>query len=85
MLIQHPAVFECAVTGIPDAERGFAIKATVVLQPGYEGTRNLTRQLQKFVKESTASYKYPRIIEYVPVLPKTDSGKIQRFRLRKTE
>ncbi len=85
VLIQHPAVFECAVTGIPDAERGFAIKATVVLQPGYEGTRNLTRQLQKFVKESTASYKYPRIIEYVPVLPKTDSGKIQRFRLRKTE
>lgn len=76
-LIQHPAVVECAVTGVPDAERGNLIKATIVLQTGIEPTDTLKAELQEFVKERTAAYKRPRIIEFVNELPKTISGKIR--------
>ncbi len=76
-LIQHPAVVECAVTGVPDAERGNLIKATVVLQAGTEPTEALAEELKEFVKERTAAYKRPRIIEFVDELPKTISGKIR--------
>lgn len=76
-LIQHPAVVECAVTGVPDAERGNLIKATVVLQAGIAPTEELKKELQEFVKERTAAYKRPRIIEFVDELPKTISGKIR--------
>ncbi len=76
-LIQHPAVVECAVTGVPDAERGNLIKATIVLQAGVEPSDALKTELQEFVKERTAPYKRPRIIEFVDELPKTISGKIR--------
>ncbi len=76
-LIQHHAVVECAVTGVPDAERGNLIKATVVLQAGVEPSDELAKELQEFVKERTAPYKRPRIVEFVEELPKTISGKIR--------
>ncbi|MBE6849526.1 MAG: acetyl-CoA synthetase [Ruminococcus sp.] len=76
-LIQHPAVLECAVTGVPDAERGNLIKATIVLRPDVAPTDALREELQEFVKERTAAYKRPRIIEFVEELPKTISGKIR--------
>ncbi len=76
VLIQHPAVLECAVTGVPDAERGYLVKATVVLRKGYSPSEELKKELQNFVKERTAPYKYPRIIAFIDTLPKTVSGKI---------
>jgi acetyl-CoA synthetase len=76
-LIKHPAVVECAVTGVPDEQRGNLIKASVVLSAGYEPTDALAKELQQFVKERTAPYKYPRIVEFVTELPKTISGKIR--------
>ena len=83
-LMKHPAVVECAVTGVPDEIRGQVIKATVVLAPEYHGHDKalLTKEIQDFVKHATAPYKYPRIIEYVDELPKTISGKIRRVALR---
>lgn len=75
VLIQHPAVMECAIIGIPDDERGQLVKAYVVLRPGFKGSEELKRELQVFVKERTAPYKYPRIIEFAAELPKTVSGK----------
>ena len=77
VLIQHPAVVECAVTGVPDEERGNLIKATVVLTAGTEPTPELAEELKEFVKNRTAAYKRPRIIEFVEELPKTISGKIK--------
>ena len=84
-LISHPAVIECAITGVPHPDRGQVVKATVVLTKGYEPSDALKKELQNHVKQVTAPYKYPRIIEFVDELPKTISGKIQRARLRKQD
>lgn len=81
-LVSHAAVIEAAVTGVPDSVRGMAVKATVVLAPGFEPGDALTKTLQDHVKTVTAPYKYPRIIEYVAELPKTISGKIKRAEIR---
>jgi acetyl-CoA synthetase len=84
-LLEHPAVVETAITGVPDAVRGQIIKATVVLRKGYEPSEELKKELQDHVKHTTAPYKYPRIIEFVSELPKTISGKIRRVELRERD
>lgn len=84
-LMTHPAVTECAVTGVPDPDRGAIVKATIVLSKGYTGSETLTRELQEHVKKATAPYKYPRVIEYVEALPKTISGKIRRVEIRQKD
>ena len=71
-----------AVTGVPDPDRGQAVKATIVLAQGYAPSAGLTKELQTHVKKVTAPYKYPRVIAYVPELPKTISGKIKRAEIR---
>jgi len=81
-LMQHPAVAECGVVAAPDEERGQIVKAYVVLKPGHAPDEETTRALQTFVKAAIAPYKYPRAIEYVADLPRTETGKLQRFRLR---
>ncbi len=81
-LLAHPAVAECGVVAAPDEERGMIVKAYVVLKPGHAGDAATTRALQDHVKASIAPYKYPRAIEYVGSLPRTETGKLQRFRLR---
>jgi len=81
-LIQHPAVVECAITAVPDEVRGQIVKATVVLKKGFEPGEDLKKELQNHVKKVTAPYKYPRIVEFVPALPKTISGKIRRVEIR---
>ena len=78
VLMQHPAVVECAVTGAPDPVRGQVVKATIVLAKGYEPSDDLVKDIQNFVKKTTAPYKYPRIVDFVKELPKTISGKIKR-------
>ncbi len=83
VLLTHPAVAECGVVGAPDEERGHIVKAYVVLRAGHAGDASLTKTLQDFVKNAVAPYKYPRAIEYVTVLPRTQTGKLQRFELRK--
>lgn len=82
-LLEHPAVAESAVVGVPDERIGQRIKAFVVLKPGYEASAALAQELQEHVKRITAPYKYPREIEFVTELPKTVSGKIRRAELRR--
>lgn len=84
-LIEHPAVVECAVTGAPDPIRGTVVKATVVLGKDYSPSDELRHEIQIFVKNITAPYKYPRIIEFVDELPKTISGKIKRAQIRNVD
>jgi acetyl-CoA synthetase len=81
-LLEHPAVLECAITGVPDEDRGAVVKATVILAKGFEASEELKVELQNHVKKTTAPYKYPRIIEFVDELPKTISGKIRRVQIR---
>ena len=81
-LLEHRAVLECAVTGVPDLERGAIVKASIVLAKGYEAGAALQKELQEHVKQTTAPYKYPRMIEFVSELPKTISGKIRRVEIR---
>ena len=84
-LMKHPAVSDCACVASPDVERGSVVKAFVVLKPGIVAGDLLTRELQDHVKQAIAPYKYPRAIEYVDSLPRTETGKLQRFRLRQME
>jgi acetyl-CoA synthetase len=81
-LLEHPAVLECAITAVPDPDRGQIVKATIVLAKGYEASDNLKAELQDHVKKVTAPYKYPRVIDFVAELPKTISGKIRRVEIR---
>ncbi|CDQ20448.1 acetyl-CoA synthetase [Halobacillus karajensis] len=84
-LVKHESVQECAVVASPDEVRGTVVKAYVVLQSGFEGDNGLVEELQSYVKELTAPYKYPRKIEFIQELPKTTSGKIRRVELRQKE
>ena len=85
VLLEHRAVQECGVVAAPDEQRGHVVKAFIVLRPGFDPTPELARELQDFVKAEIAPYKYPRRIEFVEKLPRTDTGKLQRFRLREAE
>ncbi len=84
-LMEHPAVLETAITGVPHPERGAVVKATIVLAKGWEPSEELKVELQEHVKKVTAPYKYPRVIEFVTELPKTISGKIRRVELRERD
>jgi len=81
-LLLHPAVSECGVVGVDDPERGQVVKAFVVLKDGHAPDLAMTAALQDFVKKTIAPYKYPRAIEYLPALPRSEVGKLQRYRLR---
>jgi 2-aminobenzoate-CoA ligase len=81
-LLSNNAVAECGVVGIPDDERGQLVSAFVILKPGFSGGEQMVKNLQDFVKAIIAPYKYPRRIEFVATLPRTETGKLQRFKLR---
>jgi 2-aminobenzoate-CoA ligase len=82
VLLTHPAVQECGVIGKPDPERGQCVAAYIVLRPGFDASHDLTSALQAHVRAEIAPYKYPRAIEYVAALPRTQTGKLQRHILR---
>ena len=84
-LMEHPSVLECAITAVPDEERGEIVKATIILNKGYEPSDELSDQLKEHVKKITAPYKYPRLIEFVKELPKTISGKTRRVEIRERD
>jgi 2-aminobenzoate-CoA ligase len=84
-LLDHPKVLECAVVGSPDPGRGEIVKAFVVLRAGVAASDVLVGEIQEFAKAEIAPYKYPRAIEFVPALPRTETGKVQRFKLRELE
>ena len=84
-LLLHPAVAECGVIGAPDEQRGQIVKAFVVLKTGHVADAAMAHELQEFVKRAIAPYKYPRAIEFTASLPRTETGKLQRFRLRQRE
>jgi 2-aminobenzoate-CoA ligase len=81
-LLTHPAVAECGVVGAPDAERGTVVKAFVVLKKDFSPGAEMVKSLQDHVKQAIAPYKYPRAIEFIDALPRTETGKVQRFKLR---
>lgn len=85
VLMEHPAILECAVTGAPDEDRGVVIKASIVLAQGFEASEALKKEIQTHVKNTTAPYKYPRIIAFVKSLPKTISDKIRRVAIREAD
>jgi 2-aminobenzoate-CoA ligase len=85
VLLEHECVAECAVIGAPDEERGQIVKAVIVLRSGFVGNQQLTKELQAFVKARIAPYKYPRAIEFAAALPRTATGKLQRYRLRESD
>jgi 2-aminobenzoate-CoA ligase len=82
VLLEHPAVAECGVIGVPDPDRGQILKAVIVLKPGVQGDQAMVRELQDYVKQHAAPYKYPRAISFVAALPRTETGKLQRFKLK---
>ena len=82
VLLEHPEVKECGVVGVPDPERGQIVKAFVVLNAPSPNEAATATQLQEFVKQEIAPYKYPRAVAFVDALPRTETGKLQRFRLR---
>ena len=84
-LMEHPAVLECAITAVPDPDRGQVVKATIILSKNYTASDELAKELQEHVKKVTAPYKYPRIVEFVTELPKTISGKIRRVQIREED
>ena len=83
VLVQHPAVLETAVVGVPDPIRGETIHAFVVLRPGHSPSKTLAAELQQLVKKGYAAHAYPREIKFIAEMPRTPSGKVQRFVLRK--
>ncbi len=83
-LLKHPAVAECGVVGIPNEDRGMIVKACVVLKPGCSDDNAMVKTLQDHVKATLAPFKYPRQIEFMAKLPRTETGKLQRFKLRQT-
>lgn len=85
ILADHPAVLECAVTGVPSEKRGYLVKATIVLSEGYTASDALKTDIQDFVKCEAAPYKYPRVVEFVDSLPKTTNGKIRRDEIRRQD
>ena len=85
VLLEHAKVLECGVVGVPDEERGHVVKAFIVLRPGCDASQECVKELQDYVKSVIAPYKYPRQIEFVESLPRTLTGKLQRFRLRERE
>jgi acetyl-CoA synthetase len=84
-LMEHPAVLECAITAVPDPDRGQIVKATIVPSKNYQPSEELAKELQEHVKKVTAPYKYPRLVEFVTELPKTISGKIRRVQIREED